>query len=221
MKQILNRALREILGPLTGLRAVVLSVAPDGLIAWSWSRDDRHEIALGFAALDRAATVCLEGLGASQRSRSLLLTAQDAWVASWPLYEIPEGEPNSERERLVITTVFSGELQSGMVMVYGARVRLHIRAALDAAREPELARLRMQLVDHIHGSEDPAKALHDLARAAAIDLRRLDRLDQLSQAEARHLSELTQSRASATIDHLPLRGPKRDHATRRHQDPRQ
>ncbi len=104
MRTILDRSLEEFLGQLPGMRAVVLSVAPDGLLAWCWSRDSKPDIALGFAALDRAATACLENLGASQSSRSLLLTAEDAWVGVWPLDEDPEpGGPH--RPRLVITIV--------------------------------------------------------------------------------------------------------------------
>lgn len=176
MRRTLDHAVQSILAPLEGLRAVVLSVAPDGLIAWCWSRDDKPEIALGFAALDRAATVCLEGIGASHRSRNLLLSAQDAWIVSWPLYD---DELISGRERLVLTTVFGGNLRNGMVMVYGTRVRAHIRMAVDAARSQACKQLRERLVDLVLNAPDASVALQDLANAAKIEIDQLDRLDQL------------------------------------------
>jgi hypothetical protein len=188
MRRTLDHAVQTILAPLEGLRAVVLSVAPDGLIAWCWSRDDKPEIALGFAALDRAATVCLEGIGASHRSRNLLLSAEDAWIVSWPLYD--DDEPISGRERLVLTTVFSGNLRNGMVMVYGTRVRAHIRMAVDAARSQSCKQLRERLVDLVLNSPDASVALQDLANAAKIDLDQLDRLDQLGVDAQRRLLAL-------------------------------
>lgn len=185
MRQTLDHAVQTTLAPLSGLRAVVLSVAPDGLIAWCWSRDNKPEIALGFAALDRAATLCLQGLGASQRSRSLLLSAEDVWVTSWPLYDSDDVAPG--RERLVLTIVFGGNLRSGMVMVYATRVRAHMRAALDAARSQRCVRLRARLVDLVLNAPDASVALQDLARAAELELEQLGRLDQLDEAAQRRL----------------------------------
>jgi hypothetical protein len=188
MKCTLDDSIVRSLGSLNGLRAVVLSVAPDGLIAWCWSREHKPEIALGFAALDRAATICLEGLGASQQSRNLLLTAQDAWVASWPLDDTNDHKPGrARRGRLVLTTVFDGELLTGMVMVYGIRVRAVVRAALDAAREPTVMQLRRQIVDFVIAAPDPSVALRELAERSKLELRQLERLEQLSEAEQRRL----------------------------------
>ena len=155
MKATLDRALAPLVGPIPELRAVVLSVAPDGLLAWCWSRDDKPEVALNFAALERAATTCLEDLGASQVGRSLLLTAKDSWVASWPLFDSPTDL--EARPRLVITTVFSGELQSGMVMLHGTRIRMQLRAVLTEARKPALAQLRRSIGDRLLASDDPAQ----------------------------------------------------------------
>jgi hypothetical protein len=185
MKRTLDRALSEISGPMVGLRAVVLSAAPDGLIAWSWSRDDRHEPALGFAALDRAATMCLESLGASQRGRSLLLTAEDTWVGAWPLYDLDGGEHG--RERLVITVVFSGALQAGLVMVYGSRIRMHLRVALDEAASAECVNLRAALIERVLMRHDAAFALGRIAEATGVELRRIARPELLSPDERRRL----------------------------------
>ena len=198
MKTVLDRAIGSMLSGVKGLRAVVLSVAPDGLIAWSWADDDKHDIALGFAALDRAATVCLGSLGASQASRSMLLTARDTWVAAWPLFDVDSQEGEPLRERLVITTVFAGELQTGMVMVYGSRVRLHIRDTLLAATEEDKRALRQALVSHLSEAADPCAALECLAKDVDIDLRRLGCPEQLHSSErARLLSWLGQSAGSA------------------------
>ena len=189
MKTILDRALAGVLSEVKGLRAVVLSVAPDGLIAWSWSDNDKHEIALGFAALDRAATVCLESLGASQGSRSLLLTASDSWVASWPLFDL-EGLGDVEiRQRLVITTVFAGELQNGMVMVYGSRVRRHIREAVKVVREDEDEDMRAALVEHVRAADDGAMAVQRLAAELDIEVRRLGCPEQLGARERQRLKQ--------------------------------
>lgn len=186
VKKTLDRALASISGPLVGLRAVVLSAAPDGILAWSWSSDERHEAALGFVALDRAATICLEGLGASQSSRCLLLSAEDTWVASWPLFDA-SADVGRGRERLVITTVFSGALQSGMVMVYGSRVRMQIRAALAVARTSELIELRSSLARALVAAAAPELALRELCAAADVELSRLQRLEDLSSEERRRL----------------------------------
>ena len=197
MKTVLDRAIGSMISGVKGLRAVVLSVAPDGLIAWSWSDDDKHDIALGFAALDRAATVCLGSLGASQASRSMLLTARDTWVAAWPLFDVDSRDCELLRERMVITTVFAGELQTGMVMVYGSRVRLHIREALLAATDSGQRALRQALVRHLSEAADPCAALECLASDVDIDLRRLGCPEQLNPSErARLLSWLGQSAGS-------------------------
>ena len=200
MKRTLDRALAEIQGSIRGLHAVVLSVAPDGLIAWCWSVDDKPEIALGFAALDRAATICLEGLGASQSSRNLLLTAADAWVAAWPLYDDGVGEGG--RERLVITTVFRGGLQSGMVMVYGSRIRMHVRAALDEARAPRLQGLRARIAERLATTTRAGATLQSIADTAHLELRRLERLEDLSTDELRRLAAATLSQGRLSANQL-------------------
>ena len=171
---------------------MVLSVAPDGLIAWCWSRDDKPEIALGFAALERAATVCLQDLGASRGSRSLLLTAQDAWVASWPLSEDEdEDEAGLGRGRLAVTTVFGGQLQSGMVMVYGTRIRVALQAAIEEARGARIEGLRARIVDRLMTAPDVGEMMRSIADAACIELRRLERLEDLSSDELRRLAAAT------------------------------
>ena len=189
MKTILDRALGGVHSGVKGLRAVVLSVAPDGLIAWSWSDNDKHDIALGFAALDRAATVCLESLGASQGSRSLLLTASDSWVASWPLFDRESLGGVESRQHLVITTVFAGELQNGMVMVYGSRVRTHIRDAVQTVREDEGEDIRAALVEHVRTAADGAMALQRLAAEFDMDVRRLSCPEQLGAQEQQRLRQ--------------------------------
>lgn len=185
MKATLDRALAPLIGPISELRAVVLSIAPDGLLAWCWSRDDKPEVALNFAALDRAATTCLEDLGASQRGRSLLLTAEDTWVASWPLFE--SATEHEARPRLVITTMFSGQLQSGMVMLHGTRIRMQLRAVLTEARRPALIRLRQSIGEQLLASDDPVAALDELATEAGLELRRLTRLERLGDHELQKL----------------------------------
>jgi hypothetical protein len=185
MKGTLDRALAEIAAPMDGLRAVVLSAAPDGMIAWSWSRDDKHDAALGFAALDRAATLCLETLKASPRGRSLLLCAHDTWVAAWPLHEVAPHEPLGER--LVITVVFEGALQTGMIMINGGRIRMQIRTALDKVRDAEQDHYRTTLVDSVLVREDPAGTLSRIAAAAGIDLRRIGRPELLNADERRRI----------------------------------
>lgn len=185
MKRTLDRALAEISSPMNGLRAVVLSAAPDGLIAWSWSSDERHDAALGFAALDRAASMCLEQLGASQRGRSLLLTAEDTWVGAWPLHDL-DGR-DAGRERLVITVVFSGTLQAGLVMVYGSRIRMHLRVALDEALTQETTDLRALLVERVLRGENAANHLERIADVSEVQLRRLARPELLSPDEQRRV----------------------------------
>lgn len=185
MIRTLDRAIAELVGPIPGLRAAVLSVAPDSLIAWCWTRHDEPEVALNFARLDRAATVCLEALGASQQGRSMLLSAQDTWIAVWPL---EEADPNDDRlrARLVLTTVFSGDLQSGMVMVYGRRVVQHLRAAW-AKTQASGEQLREQLADLVLKADEPGVALERVAAGTAIELRRLERVEVLSDEEQQRL----------------------------------
>lgn len=187
MKRTLDRAIADISAPMTGLRAVVLSAAPDGLLAWSWSNDGDPSVALGFAALDRAATMCLESLGASQRGRSLLLTAEDTWVGAWPLHDV---EHSQGRERLIVTVVFAGTLQAGLVMAYGARIRMHLRAALDQALAPEPARVRAALLEHVLTQDDAALALERLAAASDVPLRALAQPEQLDADACARLLQL-------------------------------
>ncbi len=197
MKRILDRALGEVAKPLVGLQAVVLSVAPDGLIPWSWSNDGKHEFALGLVALDCAATSCLEHLGASQASRSLLLKANNTWISSSPLDDVGVcGGGGSGR--LFITTLFTGELQGGMVTIYGSWIRRRVGAALSCALSTELVRLRASLVDYVFAAEDVDTALQDLAVAADIGLRRLARLDRLTPDERRRLLHLIRTPLSAS-----------------------
>jgi hypothetical protein len=188
MKGTLDRALGEICAPMDGLRAVVLSAAPDGMIAWSWSCDDKHEAALGFAALDRASTICLETLGASQRGRSLLLCAQDTWVAAWPLHDL--GTQEHKGERLVITVVFAGALQTGLIMIYGARIRMQIRMAVDKVRDADQASYRKTLIDRVLVHEDAAATLTQIAAIAGIDLRRIGRPELLNADERRRILQI-------------------------------
>ncbi|NVB42566.1 hypothetical protein G6O69_32380 [Pseudenhygromyxa sp. WMMC2535] len=196
MKPSLDRALAEIIGPMEGLRAVVLSIAPDGLIAWSWERNAKHDIALGFAALNRAASTCFESLGASQRDRSVLLNAKNSCVAVWPLEELAETD-TLENGRMTLTVVFSGRMQSGMVMLYGNRIRLHLRQALAAARCDELSALRSELVELLEGSEEPDALLAKLSQDGGVELRRLARLEALSERERTHLHEAMTLRRAA------------------------
>lgn len=180
MKRDFEQALAELLPATKGLRAVIVSAAPDGLIAWCWSRDDKPDIALGFAALERAAARCIDELGASQQGRSMLLTAQNVWVASWPL-----GESRSdERSHLVVTTVFEGQLQNGMIMLYGQRIRQRLSELL---RDRELAALRRSLAAHMHAAEDPLAALRELAAATGLDPLGMDQLSALSPASRARL----------------------------------
>lgn len=187
MRRTLDHALADIRSSIKGLRAVVLSAAPDGLIAWCWSSDGRPDVALGFAALDRAATLCLDGLGDSLQARNLLLAANNAWVAAWPLFEPAARGP---REHLVITTVFTGELQDGMVLVYGNRIRVHLREALVGVRSGELGELRRELVDTLEASDDPATRLRELAGGAGLESTSLARPEQLAGTDRQRLREL-------------------------------
>ncbi len=190
MKRTLDGALSEILGPMPELQAVLLSAAPDGLIAWYWSRDEDPDIALGFAALDRTATACLEGLGASRRERNLLLTAENVFIAAWPLEESPPKTAEVQVESssgLVLTAVFTGGLQRGMVLLHGSRVRLHIRRALEEARARNPA-LRAALLGLLCQAEQPAELLVSLAEATNIGLRRIERPETLNRHEQSTLS---------------------------------
>jgi hypothetical protein len=190
VKRTLDRAIAEISAPMTGLRAVVLSAAPDGLLAWAWSNDGDASIALGFAALARAATMCLESLGASQRGRSLLLTAEDTWVGAWPLHELEAGHG---RERLVVTVVFAGTLQAGLVMVYGARIRTHLRMALEQALAPEPDRIRAALLEHVLTHDDVGLALERVAAACDVPVRALARPEQLGADERTRVLQVVTS----------------------------
>ncbi len=190
MIRSLDRAIAELVGPIPALRAAVLSVAPDGLIAWCWSREAESDVSLNFARLDRAATTCLEALGAAREGRSMMLCARDTWVVSWPLHD--DSDPHDgagEGSRMVLTVVFSGELQNGMVLVYGRRVLAQVRKALDDARAGRCDALREQLVELIVAADDPSAALEQLAAEAEIDLRRLERLEALTQPEQLRLAD--------------------------------
>jgi hypothetical protein len=181
----LDALIVEIAGAIPSLRAAVLSAAPDGLIAWCWARDGASEIALSFAHLDRVATACLEQLGASREARSMLLNAKDASIVAWPIGEVDA----SAGTRLILTVVFEGELQAGMVMVYAQRVLVRIRAALAELRERDAPTLRERLVDWLCTVEDPVEALEQLAAAASLDPDRITRLDVLDDDERRRLGD--------------------------------
>lgn len=190
MNRSLDRAIAELVGSIPALRAVVLSVAPDGLIAWCWSRDGEAEIALGFARLDRAATACLESLDASRQGRSLMLNAKDTWIVSWPMEDDAAANDTSVTARMVMTAVFSGELQNGMVLLYGRRVLAQLRDVLQQGNTGRAARVREQLVELVALSSDPGAAIERLASDAAVDLRRLERLEALAETEQQRLEEL-------------------------------
>ena len=194
MKRTLDKAIRTMqstMGPLEQLRAVVLSVSPDGLVAWCWSREQKPEIALGFAALDRAATQCLDGLGASRNLSNLLLRTQGVTVAAWPLYDGEERKPG--REQLVLTTVFDGDLNGGYVMAYGMRVRAHIRKELDAARTQSCMQLRAKLIEFGLAAANPTHALRELADSSDLEFDQFGRLEELSGDEQERLLQLMSS----------------------------
>ncbi len=189
MIRSLDRAIAELVGPIPALRAAVLSAAPDGLIAWCWSRQGEPEIALEFARLDRAATACLEALGAAPESRSLLLTAKDTWVVASPLEEL--GVELQTNARLVLTIVFSGELQNGMVVVYGRRVLGHLRAVLRQVMSERNAGLRERLVELLVQADDPLDAIEQVAGDAGVGLRALERIEALDDAQHQRVAAAT------------------------------
>lgn len=181
MKATLDRALADTSQSMTGLCAVVLSAAPDGLIAWSWSRDGRHDGALGFTALDRAATVCLESMKASERGRCLVLSCEDTWVLAWPLHE----NASTERERLVITTVFAGTLEAGMgmFMVWSSRIRKQIALTLNGLLDRDYQHYRTILAERMLARDDAVATLRGIATAAGVDLQRIGRPELLDHDE--------------------------------------
>lgn len=180
MDATLERTLAKLGAAIPQLQAVVLSAAPDGLIAWCWTRDRQADIALGFAALDRAAAQCLEGLGSDLDSRSLMLTTDAHSVCAAPLREV--GEVGRELSpKLVLTSVFAGEIQRGMVMLHGTRIRMRVREALDGvwAGGP----WRRELAEFLLGREAPELALARLSETSGVELQRLSHASELDARE--------------------------------------
>jgi len=66
-----------------------------------------------------------------------------------------------------------------MVMVYGNRVRAHLREVLHEVRSEQVIGLRRSLVRYLAGSTDTSEALRALANASEVELHRLACLEQL------------------------------------------
>ena len=181
MRQALDDAFADIAEEHPALLAVVLSIDPDATISWAWSSDHEPRRALGFAALHRAATMCLDGLEGEQRLHRLLLSSNASWIASRPLRS-PEENGGSQLAgpHYVVTTAFCGDIQPGMAVVKTARLRDSIKQIVDAHAEPQCMELRDGLVELIAGEGDPLACLTELSKETEIGLAELTRLDQLS-----------------------------------------
>jgi len=180
MIRSLDHAIAELIGPIPELRAAVLSAAPDGLIGWCWSREAEPEISLCLTQLDRAVSVCQEALAAARDSRSFILTAKDTWVVARPFRDTPADDGQSNAQ-LVLTVVFSGELQTGMVITLARRVFAHLSAAFDNASQDRCEQLRARLLELVLSADDASTTLELLAADAAIELRLLDRIETLGE----------------------------------------
>jgi len=196
MIRSLDHAIAELIGPIPELRAAVLSVAPDGLVGWCWSREAEPEISLCLTQLERAVSACQEALGAARDSRSLMLTAKDTWVVARPLRDT-SADDGQTCVRLILTIVFSGDLQTGMVISHARRVFAHLSAAVDNASQGWCEQLRAQLLELVLSADDASAMIEHLAADAAIELRRLDRIETLGEQE--------QLRLAAAIERESLR----------------
>lgn len=195
MKQALDRGLAQLHHDLPALLAIVLSVAPDGVIAWSWSRDHEPGRALGYAALHRAATLCVDGPGEGQRLRRLLLMSDTTWITSRPLRDVDEEAGESGRRAyFVVTTAFRGDTQSGRAVVHAARVRDRIREVIDAQAQPQRLELRDALVELIVTDHEPLALLREVAFEAQLEPARLTCLEGLNLEEQRRLAACLQRR---------------------------
>lgn len=188
MKRALDDALAQLSEELPTLLAVVLSVAPDGVIAWAWSRNDEPEQALGFAALHRATTLCLEGLDEGEQLQRLLLTSTTTWVTSRPLLDPSEPGQRRRREHLVLTTAFHGQLPAGMAVVHSARVRKRLSAIIDCLEHPEIVELREALIELVMSATDPLARVAALVHDAELDASMLAHLDQLGPEQRERLA---------------------------------
>lgn len=194
MKQTLDRAVAQVHQDLPTLLAVVLSVAPDGVIAWSWSRDLEPGRAVGYAALHRAATSCVDGPGVGQRLRRLLLMSDTTWVTSRPLRDSDEDGESGQRAYLVITTAFDGDIQRGLAVVHAARVRDRVRTCVDAQAQPKCVALRDALVELVLNDDQPLGLIRELASETQVDPAHLTCLDELDLEQQRRLAACIQRR---------------------------
>jgi hypothetical protein len=188
MKRALDDAFVEVADQLPTLLAVVLSVAPDGVIAWAWSRDHQPKRALAFAALQRTATLCLDGLEDGGQLERLLLTSDKTWIASRPLRDREPGGERLDRAHLVLTTAFSGELQTGMSVVHGARVRARVRDIVDAHARVECLELRDRLVELLQTDAGGLDAMRELCDELGLEPAALARLAELEREPRRQLA---------------------------------
>jgi len=185
VKRALDAAFEEVSAQLPRLHTVVLSVAPDGVVAWAWSRARRPEQGLGFAALQRAVTSCIDALDGDGRLERLLLTSDKSWVMSRPLRD---DETRSGKSHLVLTTAFSGELPAGMAMVQAARIRAQVRDIVDLHAQTELRSLRDELLERVRGDERGPGYLRSLCSELDLEPSALARFDQLDDEQRQRLA---------------------------------
>ena len=180
MRQALDDAFEQVAQELPTLLAMVLSIDPDATITWAWSSDHEPRRALGFAALHRAATMCLDGLDGQQQLQRLLLTSNLSWITSQPLHSPNDRLARAGRPHFVVTTAFCGDIRAGAAVVQTARLRDRIKAIVDAHAEPRLVVLRDGLVELLTVHDDPLACLASLSEDTGIEVTDLGRLDRLS-----------------------------------------
>lgn len=182
MKSIFEAAHREYAPNVEGLQAVVISAMPDGLIVWSWALDSRSNIALHFAALDRAASTCLYNLGTSAAAMSLSLRTEDLQIVSWPMGEFEASDAAvGHRSGLVANFVFDGDVLPGMAMAHGKRALAQLERALDEAGVLRHDEVRAALVAELLAVEDPCALVGRLARRTGLSFEALTRPEGLDE----------------------------------------
>ncbi len=196
MRKALDDAFADISDELPTLLAMVLSIGPDATITWAWSCDHEPRRALGFAALHRAATMCLDGLDGEQPLQRLLLTSRASWISSQPL-RIPEDDSTQRRgPHFVVTAAFCGEIQAGMAVVQSARLRERIKAIVDIHREPDCVELRDALVELLSCEPAPVSCLAELSEDTGVAPAELGRLDLLNRQRQLELLGWVRARLS-------------------------
>ncbi|MFV8751522.1 hypothetical protein ACNOYE_13335 [Nannocystaceae bacterium ST9] len=178
LKDELERALFEDGTPTEGLRTVVVSAMPDGLVVWSWVEPGRAIAAHEFAALGRAAAACLLGLAVESSAMTLALRVDALQVYSWPL---------TADGRLVVHFVFDGDLLAGLARTQSERLRDRLLAAVSSAGLLRHDPLRESLIDLLL-LDSPEVALLELVERSGLSLAELEWPEVLAESSRIELS---------------------------------